>query len=162
MLQAPLHYRYVVAVDFEFEFNGHDGNRPRPVCMVAKELRSGEIWRLWRGQFGSTPFPIGPETLIVAFMVSAEIGCFLALGWPMPARVLDLWVEFKNLTNGRWLGPPSLVNVLQFYGLDTISGIEKREMQDLVLTGGPWSAEQQADILDYARRIPFRWRSCCR
>ena len=56
-----LPFAHVVAVDFEFEFGGHDtleaagrsGERPRPVCMVAKDLRSGETWRLWRGQFGA-------------------------------------------------------------------------------------------------------------
>jgi len=64
-----LPYRTIVAVDFEFEFGGHDtfaaasrsGERPRPVCMVARELRSGQTWRLWRGEFGPLPpFPIGP------------------------------------------------------------------------------------------------------
>ena len=39
-------YTAIVAADFEFEFGGRDGNLPRPVCMVAKELRSGKIWRL--------------------------------------------------------------------------------------------------------------------
>ena len=30
----------------------------------------------------------------------AELGCFLALGWPMPARILDLFAEFRATTNG--------------------------------------------------------------
>ena len=29
---------------------------------------------------------------------SAELGCHLALGWPLPDNVLDLYVEFRNLT----------------------------------------------------------------
>jgi len=29
------------------------GERQRPVCMVAKELRTGQTWRLWRGQVNS-------------------------------------------------------------------------------------------------------------
>jgi DNA polymerase I len=146
------HYRHVVVCDFEFEFAGRDGNRPRPVCMVAKELRSGQCWRLWRGEFGSEPpFPIGPDSLFCAFMSSAELGCFRALGWPMPARILDLWVEFKNFINGRGLKQvnASLVNVLSFFRLDTISAHEKKEMVDLVLSGGPWSAQQQLAIVDY-------------
>jgi DNA polymerase I len=146
------HFRHIVVCDFEFEFAGREGNRPRPVCMVAKELRSGQCWRLWRGEFGSAPpFPIGADTLFVAFMASAELGCFRALGWPAPARILDLWVEFKNFTNGRWLKPggTSLVGVLNFFGLDTISAHEKKEMQNLVLAGGPWSPAQQLGILDY-------------
>ena len=45
-----LPFKHIVAVDFEFEFGGRDGERPRPVCMVAKELRSGQEWRMWRGR----------------------------------------------------------------------------------------------------------------
>jgi len=82
---AALPFRRIIAVDFEFEFGGHDtleaaghsGERPRPVCMVAKDLRSGQVWRLWRDQFGSQPpFPIDADTLLVAYYASAELGCF--------------------------------------------------------------------------------------
>src|SRR5215831_12611419 len=93
-------FRHVIVADFEFEFGGHAGNRPRPVCMVAKDLRSGREWRLWRGEFDAAPlFPIGTDSLFIAYYASAELGCFKALGWPMPANVLDLFVEFRNLTN---------------------------------------------------------------
>ena len=145
------HYRCIVVADFEFEFGGHDGNRPRPVCMVARDLLSGHTWRLWRDEFESTPpFPTGPETLFVAFMASAELGCFRALGWPTPVRILDLWVEFKNLTNGLYLEHgKGLLGALQYFRLDTITAIEKEEMRDLILAGGPWMAEQRIAILDY-------------
>src|SRR5262245_48861680 len=102
-------FRHIVIADLEFEFGGHDtveaaarsGERPRPVCMVAKELCSGQVWRLRRGEFGLTPpFPIGPDTLFVAYYASAELGCFRALNWPMPVNVLDLFIEFRNRTNG--------------------------------------------------------------
>lgn len=69
----------IVTADFEFEFGGRDGNLPRPVCMAAKELRSGKIWRLWRDEFGGPPFPIGVDTLFVSFTASAELGCFKVL-----------------------------------------------------------------------------------
>ena len=36
----------------------------------------------------------------MAYYASAELGCFLALGWPMPARILDLFAEFRAATNG--------------------------------------------------------------
>src|SRR4249920_1262561 len=104
-----LPFRHVVVADFEFEFGGHatfeeasrSGERPRPVCMVAKELRSGQIWRPWRGEFGPTPpFPIGPDAVFVAFYASAELGCFRALNWPKPANILDLFAEFRDRTDG--------------------------------------------------------------
>ena len=104
-----LPFKRIVAIDFEFEFGGHDspeaagrsGERPRPVCMVAKELRSGQTWRLWRGQFeAQPPFPLDDDTVLVAYYASAELGCFRALGWPQPRYVLDLFTEFRARTNG--------------------------------------------------------------
>jgi DNA polymerase I len=144
-----LPFAAVVVADFEFEFGGRDGERPRPVCMVAKELRTGKEWRLWRGQFGSVPpFPIGPDTLFVAFNASAELGCFRALGWPMPKRILDLFVEFHNHVNGL-ISERGLIDALNYFGLDALDAREKKEMRDLVLGGGPWSEAQRRDILEY-------------
>jgi DNA polymerase I len=139
----------VVAVDFEFEFGGHDGNRPRPVCIVARDVVSGKEWRVWRGEFSSTPpFPIGPDALFVAFYASAELGCFRALGWPMPARILDLYCEFRDLTNGL-PGGRGLVDAMKYFGLDAMSVTHKAQMRDLILGGGPWTDEQRAGILEY-------------
>ena len=158
MLGLPPH-RAIVAVDFEFEFGGHaipedagrSGERPRPVCMVAKELRTGQEWRIWRGEFGpEPPFPIGPGDLFVAYYASAELGCFRALGWPKPANILDLYVEFRDRTNG--LEPPAgsgLIGALTYFGLDTIGALEKDELRRLILAGGPWSDSDRSAILDY-------------
>jgi hypothetical protein len=150
MLKA-LPFRYVVVADFEFEFGGLAGNQARPVCMVAKDLHTGQTWRLWRGDFGPLPpFPIGADTVFVAFYASAELGCFKALGWPMPANVLDLFVEFRNLANG--LATPagfSLLGALTYFGLDSIGATEKEDMRSLVLRGGPWSDDERAAILEY-------------
>ena len=72
------------------------------------ELRSGRKLRLWRDEFGSLPpYPTGPDVLFVAYYASAEIGCHLALGWPVPERVLDLFTEFRNLTNGTRSAAPA-------------------------------------------------------
>jgi DNA polymerase family A len=154
-----LAYRNIVVADFEFEFGGHasfedasrSGERPRPVCMVAKELRSGKTWRVFRGEFGAAPpFPIGADSLFVAFYASAELGCFRALGWPVPARILDLFTEFRDRTNG--LPTPAgsgLIGALVYFGLDHIGATEKDDMRLLILRGGPWSEKERKDILDY-------------
>ena len=71
----------------DFEFQAPPGERPWPVCMVAREMRSGRLIRLWRDELMSLrrpPFDCGPESLFVAYFASAELGCFLALGWLMP------------------------------------------------------------------------------
>jgi DNA polymerase-1 len=154
-----LPYRNVVLADFEFELGGHasfedasrSGERPRPVCMVAKELRSGKTWRVFRGEFGAAPpFPTGDDTLFVAFYPSAELGCFRALGWHAPARILDLFAEFRDRTNG--LTTPagaSLVGALVYFGHDHIGANEKDDLRLLILSGGPWSANERSAILDY-------------
>jgi DNA polymerase I len=83
------------------EFTALPGERQLPICMVARELRSGAVIRIWQDQFGPTPpFPIGPDALFIAFNAAAELGCFRALGWPMPARILDLSAEFRDHTSG--------------------------------------------------------------
>ena len=72
-----LPYQHIIATDFEFEFGGLEGNPPRPVCMVAKELRSGKEWRLWRGDFGpQPPFPTGPDSLISRVLCQRRIRLF--------------------------------------------------------------------------------------
>jgi DNA polymerase-1 len=147
MLNVP--FPSVVVVDTEFEFGGHDGNLQRPVCLVARELRTGREWRLWRGEFGPVPpFSTGPDTLFVAFVASAELNTFRALGWPMPARILDLFAEFRVRVNGL-SGGRGLIDAMAYFGLDAMGAHQKEEMRQLILRGGPWSDNERAEILDY-------------
>ncbi len=87
----------------DFEFIIHPGERPNPICLVSRELRSGRVLRLWGDDLRKTdapPFPIDENTLYVAYSAAAELSCHLALGWPLPAFVLDAYVEFRSLVNG--------------------------------------------------------------
>jgi DNA polymerase I len=94
-----LPYAEIWAVDFEF--GSKPGENPEPVCLVAWELRNGRKLRVWHDQFGTVPpYPTGSNSLFIAYYASAEISCHLALGWPVPVRVLDLFTEFRNRTNG--------------------------------------------------------------
>src|SRR5271156_4060751 len=122
-------FKTINAVDFEF--GSGTGGRPVPVCLVWKELRTGKVTRLWADEFGKLPpYPVGPHDLFLAYYASAELGCHIALGWPMPANVLDLCVEFKNLTSGITLADgKGLVGALEYFGLPAISVIEKDEMR---------------------------------
>jgi hypothetical protein len=88
--------------------------------------------------------------LFVAYYASAEINCHLALHWQVPKRVLDLFTEFRNWTNGiPTTNGAGLLGALAHYGLDSICAVEKDEMRDLVLRGGPWSDAERSAILDY-------------
>ena len=139
----------------DFEFYGADGNVPAPVCMVAIELRSGKVVRLWRDdllQLDGPPFNTGPDSLFVAYYASAEIGCFLALGWRPPERILDLFTEFRTETNGLHVPHGNgLLGALTYFGLSAMGAEEKAEMRDLVLSGGPWSDQDRTAILAYCQ-----------
>ena len=149
-------YREIVLCDFEFI--PRDGERlGRVVCCVAHLLKSGTTVRLWEDQLGPVPpYPTGADVLFVAYNVVAEVSCHLALGWPAPQRVLDLYTEYLARINAfrpKGTEPPvaKLISALSSFGLDTIGAEEKRAMIDLILTGGPWTAQQRHDILDYCQ-----------
>ncbi|MBM4071007.1 MAG: DNA polymerase I [Planctomycetes bacterium] len=139
----------------DFEFTQPAGERPTPVCMVAREYRTGRLVRLWQDQLRSLsepPFSVGPGTLFVAFYASAEMGCFKALGWPMPVRVLDLYAEFRCLTSG--LPTPcgcGLLGALNYFGLDALDTVEKDSMRALAMRGGDYTADEQQALLDYCQ-----------
>jgi hypothetical protein len=143
-----LPFREIWLVDFEFI--APPGERQDPVCLVARELLSCRTIRLWRDNFGPVPpYPIDPGCLFVAYYASAELGCHRALGWPMPARILDLFAEFRDRLNGLPWSGWGLVNALGYFGLDTIGADEKAEMRQLIIDGGPWDDDERVAILDY-------------
>ena len=148
MLDA-LSFAEIWCVDYEFW--SAPGERPAPVCLVAWELRGGRKIKLWQDKFGAAPpYPTGPHALFVAYYASAEIGCHLALDWPVPERVLDLFTEFRNQTNGLpTIAGSGLLGALAYNGLGGIGATEKDAMRDLILRGGPWSETERAAILDY-------------
>jgi hypothetical protein len=138
-----------IAIDFEF------GPGPSPRCLVARDVGSGELWRVWETELYEmprAPFSLGPDTVAVAYYGSAEIGCFLALGWPRPAHLVDLYAEFRLWTNGH---PPkgghSLVGALNYFGLPALAVEEKDAMRELAIRGGPWQPGERDALLDYCQ-----------
>lgn len=154
MMKLPLFSGGVWLVDFEFHpLHGKEGNPPFPVCMVAHDLISNRTLRLWRDELvklSAAPFPTDESALLVAYYSSAEIGCFLTLGWATPVNVLDLYICFRIHTNQKKLPCGNkLIGALAYFGLNTIAAEEKMTMQNLVLRCGPWSPFEQEEILDY-------------
>jgi len=144
-------FREVVVADAEFTIL--PGERPVPVCLVARELRSGRCFRLWQDQLGlGPPYATGPGVLFIAFYASAELGCYRVLGWPMPERILDLFTEFRDRTNG--LPTPagsSLLGALAYFGLDAMGATEKKDMQEAI-GNGTWRGRfTPQEILDYCQ-----------
>lgn len=148
------------------EFHAPRGHRPDPICLVAKELISGRVIRLGRDELRRMkrpPFDVGPDVLVVAFYASAEFGFFLAQGWSLPVNVVDLYVEFRNLTNG--LRPPKAKNdllaALLYLGLPFGDAVEKQEMRELAMRGGPFTSEEMRALVDYCesdvRALEILW-----
>ncbi len=68
----------------------------------------------------------------------------------MPARILDLFAEFRCLTSG--LTVPcgkGLLGAMAYFGLDGIESGEKKAMRELAIRGGPYTDAEKAALLDY-------------
>ncbi len=148
-------FQEIWVVDFEFQQRA--GECPLPICLVAREFHTGRRFRLWADELQGravAPYPTGPDCLFVAYFASAEMGCHLALHWPLPARILDLYVEFRGRTNGLPLPcGAGLLGALAWFGLDGIGATEKSDMRDLAIQEGhaaaQWGPERRAAMLDY-------------
>jgi DNA polymerase-1 len=144
-------FREIWAADFEF--NAPSGELSDPVCLVAHELRSGKRIRIFKGELcglKGPPYSIDGESLFIAYFASAEMSCHLSLGWAQPENVLDLYVEFKNFTNGTTPRHGfGLLGAMAYFGLDCISAVAKDELRDLAMRAGPWTCQEQTALLDY-------------
>jgi len=137
------------------EFFGDDGDQKTPVCLVVRELLSGEVRQYWMDelrQMDQPPFDIGPDALFVAFFASSDFSVFLALGWDLPTNVFDCYAEFLCQTNGETLPfGKGQIAALQYFGITDVDQVAKDHMRQRILTGGPWSSDERLAILDYCQ-----------
>ena len=138
----------------DFEFVSGSGERPDVVCLAARELHSGQTFRLWRDELDKLgrqpPYRTDRGVLFVSYVANAECGCHLALGWPLPANVLDLSPVFRNLMNGR-LTPEGkgLLGALRYYGFSNTDQKLKDAMHARIMRGWPFTPEEREKILAY-------------
>jgi len=160
-------YRRVWVADFEY-WTGASGNEPpRPICFVAKDVLSGEIIRQWLWGVEDPPCLIttDEDSLYVSFVGSAEINCHRQLGWPIPARLIDLHAEHRRMRYGvererselekqtlKKNEKYSLLAAMHAWGLGlhAISAGFKEEMHQLCIAGGPF-ANRESEVLDYCQ-----------
>jgi DNA polymerase I len=157
-----LPFREIWAVDTEFypgsglANGGVVGDPVTPLCLVALEMRSGRLVRLWQDQFGPfPPYRLDGEALFVSY-TAAEFGVHAALGWGEPACALDAYIEFRHCVNDgsvksgdREKGFYSIGGALRYFLEDEIDVAHKGEMRDRILQGPAFSAQEQRDIMAY-------------
>jgi DNA polymerase I len=158
-----LPFDQIWAVDTEFypgrglAHGGRGGDPVTPLCLTAKELRSGRVIRLWHDELGrSPPYPLDASSLFIAYNNVAEFMFHIALGWGEPARSIDAYVEYRHYWNDGSLeaedipkGFFSQLGALQHFGEDTVAHSYKEDMRDRIIRGPPYSAAERAQILDY-------------
>jgi hypothetical protein len=145
---ARLPYRRLICLDTEFRARG---DPHRGWCLCALDLRSGEQWRPWLDGFsGPPPFPVESDTLFIAYVAGAEIATFLAQGWPAPARVFDLFQEFRLVTNtGLRSDPHSLEDVAAYFHISMIAHAAKKAMREEAMTRLDWPDEKRQELIAY-------------
>jgi hypothetical protein len=148
----PLSFRQVWFLDTEFQCP--DGDRPRPICLVAREYYSGTVldrW-LWGMVSPEPPFPVSPDVLVCAYSAPAEWSVYLVLGWPLPVRILDLHAEYRWWMSGFKLTKYGQLDAMAAFGLQGMDEIFKMDMRARCLRGGPFTWSEQREVLDYCRR----------
>jgi hypothetical protein len=159
-----LPFREIWIVDTEFypglglNNGGVEGDPLTPLCLVALELRSGRLVRLWQNELGPfPPYRLDSDALIVGYALAAEFGFHIACGWGEPACALDAYLEFRHYVNdGRVKSGDrdkgsfySLGGALRYFCEDEIDVVRKNETRDRILQGPPFSEQEQQDIVDY-------------
>jgi hypothetical protein len=149
-------------VDFEYypgpglANGGRAGDAITPLCCVAHEMRSGRTIRLWQDQLGPfPPYRLDSDAIFFSYMLSADFGPHIVLGWGQPARAICPYVEFRHHTNDASIRVGdrqdfyNLGAALRYFGDDGIDSAQKDEARDRILVGPPFSAEERQMILDY-------------
>jgi DNA polymerase I len=105
------------------------GDRLSPQYIAAATAEEPHtFWQVGRPELlecSGPPYPTGPRCMLVTIDANELVGCHLALGWPIPERIIDLTVEFRNATNGmrRQCGP-GLAGALVWFGIPPTDGVD--------------------------------------
>ena len=134
----------------DFEFRHPDGGLPEPRCLVAQNWRTGEIFRWWLLD-ETVECPFTAADLLVAYYASAEIGCFLALGWEVRPYVLDLFVEFKNELGGRPSYGHGLLDACHHFGITSGTTSESKQENRLLAQQEHFTDMERSQLLDYCQ-----------
>jgi hypothetical protein len=133
------------------EYSAPDGERPRPICLVAREHCTGRVVRLWLwGRSGvRPPFECRDDVLVVCYHAPAEWSVYLALGWRLPSRIVDLRAEYCWMTSGWKFPARGQLDAMESFGLPHMESEHKTAMRCLCIRGGPFTPAEQQTIVTY-------------
>ncbi len=133
----------------DFEFSHEIGQSPRPLCVAWHCVDTGEEGSRWLDD-AETPNPFPSEFRMIAHYALAELGCFHALGWPLPTAVIDTLPEARTsrgqclLPGGSW----GLLSLARSYGIHTMTSEHKEEMRLLAMDGNV-APHRREELMDY-------------
>jgi hypothetical protein len=140
----------LVVCDFEFATNKL--GFPVVRCVAFHDLTTGEQGSLWMDALASVPAVFTGDYVMVAYAAKAELSCFLALGWPFPPRVLDLFFLYKRVINGDPTNKGSgLLAACASYGIHhRYSETEKQRLQTLAAElNHQYTEQEMAELQAY-------------
>jgi len=143
-------------VVYDYEYKSTPGNPPEPVCVVYKELHTGQITKQWlvgqdnRNFYSVSPFLVS-ETLFIAHYSNAEVSCDLAMGYKKPIYIWDTFVEEKKLLNGKMARGYGLLDTATRYKIpDIMDAYEKTYWRTHIMENYPnYEKENVPKILNY-------------
>jgi hypothetical protein len=171
-------YRRAWSVDTEYR---SFGNWPQARCLCALDILSGERREVWLADKAKPPCPFAmtADECFIFFAADADVGLFIALGWPVPRHVIDVRIEFMRIRNGleplpaydggnpriaaekeakagkkkrKKPGKFSLARVAHYYKVPFISDEEKGEFRDLAMRRGSYfSPREISGMIGYCR-----------
>ena len=143
-----LGFEHVDVLDFEYKQT--DGNPPKPVCIVIKDLFTEKTIKEWLvNKKFKYPHPI-QKTLFVCHWAVAEVSCLIELGIDKPRAVFDTFIEEKKMFNGILRGF-GLVDVCERHGIKGVMSHEKKEIwRKYIMDNYPnYTKEDEAGIINY-------------
>jgi DNA polymerase-1 len=164
VLDALAHFGLTRPIFIDFEYYAPPGCNPKPICVAWICPTTGESGTRWLwDELQPCPFPITVETILLSYNIAAEVSCFLALGWPRPSNVIDLWLEYGQVCNVWPAKAPEwkprrtpikkprkgLLDAMRGYGLDATPSEVKAHFQQRAQQGPPWSDQDRAEIPTY-------------
>jgi hypothetical protein len=138
----------------DFEFATREDGTPDVKCAVFTEFFSNRTLRYGAHalqQMDEAPMLVGKEDVcFVSYYSLAELSCFSALGWAYPCHNLDLFTEFRALTNGGIGNGNSLLNCQAYFGIKGGDAVHKENMRALAMRQGvEYTPAEWQDLLDY-------------